>query len=288
MIRRLLGVAVLAAGVVALGIPHAFADASPSPSYYLALGDSLAAGYQPDPSIGRDKGYVPDTYAALTQEPQYRRMVLQNLGCDGATTVSLLSGGGCAYPGVASQLAAAEQFLDEHPGRVKVITIDIGGNDINHCVVGGVINATCATAAIGTIGANVTEIMTRLREAAPDVPIVGMTYYDPYLAAWLAGPAGQAVAQQSVQLTTALNQTLTTVYEAAGARVADVAGAFSTTDLSTPATLPGVGTVPLAVARICTWTWMCVPGRSPDIHATTAGYQVIADAFLAALPTEDD
>jgi hypothetical protein len=31
------------------------------------------------------------------------------------------------------------------------------------------------------------------------------------------------------------------------------------------------------------WTWMCVPGRSPDIHPTTTGYQVIADAYLAKI-----
>jgi hypothetical protein len=42
-----------------------------------------------------------------------------------------------------------------------------------------------------------------------------------------------------------------------------------------------VGTVPLAVARICIWTWMCVRGRTPDIHPATAGYEVIATAYLA-------
>jgi hypothetical protein len=47
-------------------------------------------------------------------------------------------------------------------------------------------------------------------------------------------------------------------------RVADVAGAFGATDLTTPAEQPGV-------ARIRTWIWMCVPGPSPDIHPTTAG-----------------
>ena len=285
MFRRLLGVMAVAAAVLALGIPRALADDDPNPTYYLALGDSLAAGFQPDPSIGRDKGYVPDVFRALTTEARYGRMVLENLGCDGATTTSLLSGGGgCTYPGAVSQLAAAEQFLADHPGRVKAITIDIGANDINRCVAGTVIDQACALAAVGTIATNLAVIVDRLAKAAPGVPIVGMTYYDPYLAAWLLGPAGQAVAQQSVQLATLLDQRLTDVYESAGVRVADVGAAFDTTDLTTPATLPGVGTVPLAVFRICTWTWMCVPGRSPDIHATTAGYQVIANTFLTHLP----
>jgi hypothetical protein len=38
--------------------------------------------------------------------------------------------------------------------------------------------------------------------------------------------------------------------------------------------------VPVAVARVCAWTWMCVPGRAPDIHPTTAGHGMIAAAVL--------
>lgn len=279
MIRRLLGVAVVAAGILALGVPQVFAETRPTTSYYLALGDSLAAGFQPDPTISRDEGYVGQVYEAL-KATRFQDLALENLGCDGATTTTLLSGGGgCAYPDGGSQLDAAEQFLRDHPGLVRLVTIDIGGNDINRCAAGGTIDQACAVAAVGTITANVTQIMSRLRAAAPGVRIVGMTYYDPYLAAWLTGPAGQAVAVQSVQLTTLLNENLAGVYSGPVVRVADVAAAFSTTDLTTPA--PGVGTVPLAVARICEWTWMCVPGRAPDIHPNSTGYQVIADTFLA-------
>ncbi len=65
-----------------------------------------------------------------------------------------------------------------------------------------------------------------------------------------------------------------------GVPVADVQAAFSTTDFADTATLPGIGTVPLNVARICTWTWMCAPAPiGPNIHANSAGYQVIAVAF---------
>jgi lysophospholipase L1-like esterase len=281
MIRRLLGPAIVLAVLFGLGLPRAFADEGPPPSYYLALGDSLAAGYQPVGS--RDDGYVPRVYRALASEVPNARLV--NLGCDGATTATLLSGGGaCTYPGAASQLAAAEKFLHSHHAKVLLVTVDIGGNDVNRCAAGGTIDAACAVAAIGTVASNLREIMRRLRLAAPQAHIVGMTYYDPYLASWLSGPAGQAIARQSIALTTQLNQALTEVYTANLARVADVAGAFATTDLTTTATLPGVGEVPLAVERICTLTWMCVPGRSPDIHPTSAGYAVIAESFLAQLP----
>ena len=90
-------------------------------------------------------------------------------------------------------------------------TADIGGNDINRCAAGGTINATCAANAIRTIADNLSEILRRLRAAAPGIPIIGMTYYDPYLAAWLS-PGGTGVAKQSVQLTTQLNEQLTKLY----------------------------------------------------------------------------
>jgi|tagenome__1003787_1003787.scaffolds.fasta_scaffold20843686_2 lysophospholipase L1-like esterase len=272
MVRRILGLVVAVASLLAFATSPAAARAR---LYYLALGDSLAAGYQPDPAISRDEGYVARIHRALDHG-----LILENLACDGATTATLLSGGGgCAYEGTGSQLAAAENFLRQH--RVRLITIDIGGNDVNHCVAGGVIDQACAVSAVGTTATNLGEIVRRLRAAAPGVQIVAMTYYDPYLAAWLQGPAGQTVARQSLDLTALLNKVLTGVYTAGDVRIADVAAVFATADLSTEAELPGAGTVPLAVARVCTWTWMCVPGRPADIHPTSAGYAQIADAFLA-------
>ena len=281
MIRRLLGPAVVLAVLFGLGVPTAFADDRP-PFYYVALGDSLAAGYQPDSAIGPDQGYVPRVFKALQAKVPNSELV--NFGCGGATTTTLLSGGGACTYDAGSQLAAAEQFLRDHRGRVLLVTIDIGGNDINRCAATGTIDEACAAAAIGTVVTNLREIMRRLRLAAPLVRMVGMTYYDPYLAAWLSGAAGQALAQQSIGLTTQLNQQLTAVYTARRARVADVEGAFATTDLATTTALAGVGEVPLAVARICTLTWMC---SRQDIHPTSAGYAVIAQAFLAQTPRLD-
>jgi hypothetical protein len=64
------------------------------------------------------------------------------------------------------------------------------------------------------------------------------------------------------------------IYEAAGDPVADVESAFSTT-----VTTPVVG-IPLDVLRICQWTWMCAAAPlGPNIHANSAGYGVIAQAF---------
>jgi hypothetical protein len=111
-----------------------------------------------------------------------------------------------------------------------------------------------------------------------------MNYYDPYLAAWLSGPAGQVLATQSVQVLQALNGLEANAYAAGQVDVADVAAAFSTTDFITQVPLPGIGTVPLNVARVCQWTWMCAPPPvGPNIHANDVGYQVIADTFAARL-----
>ncbi len=244
------------------------ASAADSTRYYLALGDSLAFGFQPNGDFTH--GYVQQLSATLP------RLTLQNLGCPGETTTTMVAGGRCPYPGGASQLAIALAFLRAHRGTVRLITIDIGANDVNPCVSGLTVDLTCFRKALVTIAVNLSITVARLRAAAPYAEIVGMTYYDTGLAAWPTGPAGQAFAQQSLTLVHELNGLLSLIYRFARFRVADVAGAFSTDDMTTM-----VGGLPLDVARICQWTWLCTPRR--DIHANTAGYGVIAQAFRDVL-----
>ena len=65
--------------------------------------------------------------------------------------------------------------------------------------------------------------------------------------------------------------------------MADVFAAFETTDFGHPVTVPGIGSLPRNVARICEWTWACAaPPRGPNQHANSAGYRVIADEVLKA------
>jgi hypothetical protein len=69
---------------------------------------------------------------------------------------------------------------------------------------------------------------------------------------------------------------LESLYAAAGDPVADVAAAFSTTDVGDA---DGDG-VPDNVARICAWTWRCAaPPHGADNHPNDAGYGPIARAF---------
>jgi len=256
--------------------------AEPEPTYYLALGDSLARGVQPNAagiSVETPDGYPDQVYAAL--HPSRPGLRLVKLGCPGETTVSMINGGICRYPG-GSQLAAATGFLQAHRGQVLLVTLDIGANDPESC--GGEPGlsqlATCAVkdvpAAVGHLG----TIVARLKAAAgPGVRIVGMNYYLPALAEWRGGLPGHLVAWTAEKLAATYNNMLGRVYANSGIRVANVFGAFDTSDFTKPA-----GTnVPRNVARLCQWTWQCAaPPRGPNQHANRAGYQVIAREFLQA------
>jgi lysophospholipase L1-like esterase len=267
------------------GAPQRPAD--PKISYYLALGDSLSQGVQPDPagvSMPTGQGYASQLYAALHRSHPGLRLV--RLGCNGETTGTMIGGGGlCRYRG-GSQLAEAVSFLRAHRGQVSLVTMDIGANDPDSCITRPDLfaMATCVTKSFPETAANLTKIMYRLRAAVGDqVRIIGMNYYVPALAEWRDGVLGQAVARTSERVVAGYNRMLATVYEAFGARVANVFGAFDSADFTGRVTVPGVGSVPRNVAAICRWTWECAPPpRGPNVHARPAGYGVIARAFLAA------
>ena len=253
--------------------------------YYLALGDSLSQGVQPDASglsVPTRHGYADQLYTALRSRLPGLRLV--KLGCGGETTGTMIHGGICSYPGGA-QLAAADRFLRAHRARVSLVTLDIGANDPDSCITepSVVKLASCAGSSVPRAAANLATILRQLRRAAPRARIIAMDYYLPALAAWRSGVGGQLLARGSELATTGFNALLTRVYKAFGVRVADVSGAFHTSDFSPQVTVPGLGPLPRNVAAICRWTWECAPSpRGPNEHPNQAGYQVIARAFLAA------
>ena len=259
--------------------------ASPAPpTYYLALGDSLSQGVQPDAagaSVETRYGYPDQVYAAL--RPSHPTLKLVKLGCPGETTSTMINGGICHYPG-GSQLKAAVAFLHAHRGRVLLVTIDIGANDPEHCA--GQPGdgqpslsqlASCAVKGIPAAVTRLTAIMASLKATGPGVRMVGMNYYLPALAVWRNGLPGHLVAWAAERLAATYNDMLDRVYTTSGARVANVFGAFDTADFAEQ------GTTPRNVALLCQWTWECAaPPRGPNQHANQAGYQVIARAFLQA------
>ncbi len=258
--------------------PHA----SPAPpTYYLALGDSLSQGVQPDAagaSVETRDGYPDQLYAMLRRS--HPTLELVKLGCPGETTTTMINGGICRYPG-GSQLKAADAILRAHRGRVLLVTIDIGANDPEQCTGGDPTLtqlASCAATGIPVAVTHLTTIMASLKAAAgPGVRMAGMNYYLPALAEWRNGLPGPLVAWAAEKLTASYNDLLDRVYAQAGARVANVFGAFDTADFAAQ------GPTPRNVALLCQWTWECAaPPRGPNQHANQAGYQVIARTFLQA------
>jgi lysophospholipase L1-like esterase len=258
----------------------------PVTSYYLSLGDSLSRGVQPNPagaSVPTNQGYPDQLYAMLRADDPGLRLV--KLGCSGETTSTMIHGGICAYRG-GSQLAAATAFLRTHRGRVSLLTIDIGANDPNSCIIHPSFSkiAACIESAVPDTVGNLTKILQALRAAGGSkLRIVGMSYYVPELAEWRNGLAGRVIARLSEQLAAGYNNLLTSAYTTIGARVADVAGAFRSGDFTSVLARPALGMLPRNVALICSWTWACAPSpRGPNQHPNAAGYLAIARAFRRA------
>ena len=273
-------------GLIAVAVP-ARADDHGRKLWYLALGDSLSVGVQPDAANVNHPtafGYSDQLYQALKATTP--NLELKKLGCAVTeTTTDMLKGpSDCrSQYRLRVQLADAVAFLLTHRGSVKLVTIDIGANDLEIC--GNIetgIDPTCVQDAFSDVGANLPRILKALRLAAgPNVPIVGMNYYNPFLAAWLAGAT--ELSEQSNQLVAAFNGLLGSIYQVFHMPVADVATAFDTANFElVPApssAFPPM--VPQNVLNVCALTYMCALG---NIHATTDGYGVITQAFLEVLP----
>ena len=273
MRARLIGCGLLLALAIA-----SRAGAADSP-YYLALGDSLAVGIQPDASgdyIPTNQGYADDLYAFF--HAYVPSLQLAKLGCSGETTASMFSGQGspCSYQ-AGSQLRQALQFLQTH--RVALITIDIGADDLLGCfnVQAAQVDEGCISTALTMAPGYLAGILSQLHTAAPNALIVGMNYYDPFLAAWLAGPTGQALASLSLGIVATFNVELASIYRLHQVPMADVAGTFRIDNASPRITAPNI-TLELL------WTWMSAqPLRGPDVHPNAFGYLAIASAFARVI-----
>lgn len=277
-------VAVLALGGLSAPVASAQAPAAPGSSsnamgWYLAMGDSLAAGYQPGQGDDKTGGYVGGVLDAVKADTAKTKLV--NVACSGETVVTMVAGGRCAYD-EGTQLAQAVEFLHAHSRTTRLVTIDIGANDVQRCVSRSPlgIDLVCIQQGLGDVQRLLPQVLAQLHAAAPGARIVVLNYYNPFLAAYLTGAAGQALAQQSVALQAALNTIIAGSAASVGADVADVSTAFRST-VTTPVNVPALGgPVPTNVATICAWTWMCQLG---DIHANDTGYAVMTGAVAARL-----
>ncbi len=284
----LAGGALVSAPVPAAAVPGSGSAerpaTSPTTEYYLALGDSLALGY--DAPTGQ--GYTDDLavhYGAAIPSLQKVDLGL----CDGETAGTFISGNpNCSYA-PATELATAEAFLSSHPNQVAFVTINVESGFPLSCFSPGtftLISSTCVTSVIAQGTTYLSTILAGLRSAAgPSVPIVGMTVPDPFVVEWLNGASGQQVAQESVTWYQMLNQALSATYASFGDPVADAAATFSSYDL-TDLVSSAYGMVPEAVAVACAWLHGTCPLSSwtvDEVHPNATGYLQIADTFEAVL-----
>lgn len=269
-------IAVLTAVVALLALSPAAGRAAAGASvvgpktYYLALGDSLAYGLQPD--FVDNQGYPQDFFANLQA---HGTTTLVNLGCTGETTVTFINGG-CIYRTIfpphdsysGSQLAAALAFIQQHPGQVSPVTVDIGANDLLPAINAQTCLTTNLTATVQTIAVNLHSILSQLHTALNGTgDLITMNYYSPY----------QNSCPNLIPLTRYLNGLLAGLATHDGALVAPVFLAF------------GGGAFPNYA--LCLSTWTCLTTTYPTckidahlcIHPTTLGYKVIAGTIEATV-----
>ena len=254
-------VVLAAAGTAASGRSERPVPQSPQ-SYYLALGDSIAYGFQPNKPAARPSalaGYV-DPFAARLRQLSPNIQVV-NYGCPGESTVTFTRGGcpwlaegrklHAAFKG--SQLEAALSFLRAHPGQVSPITLTLWGNDLAPLSAKG----KRAPEAIASFSSRFSSILRRLRAAAPSAKIIVTGAWNP--------EADQL--EQVKPLYRSLDAAIARAAAASRARVANMLAAFN-----------GTGSVRVQRARLCALTYAC----KGDPHPTAAGNRVMADAFMAA------
>jgi hypothetical protein len=293
MIRR--NFAVLAAAAVVLALGAASASAKPTRNarqYFISLGDSYAVGYQSN--VGHTTLNGPaNQLVKLARERGYR-FKLVNFGCGGATTTSMLTQldcpkagrmpGAAGYPGK-TQVQAAVAFIKRHPGKVGLVTISIGGNDVDVCLAKAD-PLGCVRQNMPQAVANLTKIVKRVRAAGGKrMQIIGSTYPDVALGAWVLpnvfGDNRFTLATESLTaFRQVINPGLKRAYRSGGAAFVDVTAATGAYGPFVTTNDPTYGVIPVPVATVCRLTFFCT---RVDIHMTTPGYGIIARLEANAL-----
>ncbi len=195
----------LAVAAAVLAVPTV--SGASGAKYYLSLGDSYSVGYQPLPTSGATSGFT----AVVAKDTGLR---LENFGCGGATTASLLDFTGvcgvdafgppaasdaATIPSGDSQVQAADAFIAAHPGQIGLITVSIAGNDVTSCAAAAS-PTSCVLGVVPEIKAHVETAVGDLRSAlvaangaaaGKKVRIIGITYPDVLLGLWVnSGPGG--------------------------------------------------------------------------------------------------
>lgn len=278
---------------------------------YLALGDSLAFGYQ-TARVNACAGTgctSPDTQFPTSYPTIFGQLFgantlgvsTINLGCPGETSGTLINDTngttGCTtYPfpihanhANKTQLQAALDIIDERGKRVSPITIDIGANDVlrmvnGQCTTAGVISLSCvqqnAPATFATVQSNLDFILNRMRdEGGVKHEIIVIGGYNPLYPAIfnqvLTQTGNAGLATQAADGTDALLAQLNALEATTAAKYRAVFANPAPTFNPQGAPHPN-----LELGTICTLTAVC--GPLADIHPTDTGYGAYANVVKQA------
>jgi lysophospholipase L1-like esterase len=264
--------------IAPIGQPSPAGAAIPQRTWYLALGGSASVGVQPTlrhpHGQPTDDGYAEDL--ARLAGKRWPGLQLKRLGCPGETTITMLLGGSRCHYQTGSQLSQAVAFLRSH--SVRLVTVDLGFNDIRGCLESFSVNASCLASGLRQVRSQLTTVLATLRAASPSSVIVGVGHYDPFIADSLDGVSGRHFASASITALDQLDATLREVYTRDHLRMANVSRAFDAVE-NKSVTFDGHRTNE-DVERVCELTWMCHHAPlGPNLHPDDRGYWAIADAI---------
>lgn len=225
--------------------------------YYLALGDSLAFGFQPN--FNWDQGYAMIWWTELQR---HGSRAFYDYACTGETTTQFIKGG-CPTSWFRHnyyskpQLQAAINFINRHKGQVSPVTLDIGADDFTKQIHSDScsVDKVKLNQKLAKLDRQMTTIiLPRLTKALTDKhgrrtgDLILMNYYDP----WVRECPN--LHQYAVMINTHIKRDAAKF----DVPVADAARQFNK-------------------HNICKLTWMCSGVHS--IHPNTDGYEAIARAF---------
>jgi lysophospholipase L1-like esterase len=253
--------------------PSLVAEDVPKNTRYLALGDSIAFGYNPLViPVNLDK-YV--GYPEIVSDTLRRKVA--NASCFGESSGSFLvlhaPDTGCAqwraalplkvsYSG--TQMQYALDYLKANLKKTDLITIDIGVNDLGVLLASCNFDLTCASNGLpGTLAAyaqNLATIFGGIRAAGYTGSIIAITPY----AANYNDPV-------EVNGLIALDGVLTQVASAFDVQVADAFTAFLVAD------------IPFGNDSCAAGLLIKLPNGTCDIHPSLAGQTLIAQTVLSLI-----